>query len=580
MNPMLRTVITGAVVGVLGVGSALAGVVAAGDGVTGAGSTALVDEVTGTRDTAPAVGQGTAPVAVAPSLGGDAFVVTQDVTEAAAALQTGRLDAGWFRAGGAVGSLIPNEDIWVQGSDCTGAPEQLYTPLTPEGCLITFDMRWADGFDETNPLQVRSMALSNGQDVLVMSSLDTVGYMSAYPEGTCDRCGLTEIAEDLSAELGIPVENFSWSSSHTHGAPSTIADGPAWYYNQLRDQIRATALEAVTVAAGNPAVQLESGSVRARALNTDRRIVDRAVPDDEITWLRAFVPDAADPDSPGATVATMGNFAVHLTVRTANAELHSGAVGPYNRRLEEVLGGTSLWTPGALGDQKIDRGWGVNGLGISMADLMLGEIMDRDVHVLQSNDIEVARTTVQLPIENQFFVAALGIGYAIRSIDAPYGGGPLTVAPQKGGANISSCQSAGEVHVVGNVTAMRIGARGPAGKIEVGDQDSRPVETDNVTIIQAPGELFASIGLIVKDYMSRSNTVMVQAMTNDTLGYMVPSNQFDYTAGQGNGIVNNMTGLGNYEEALSLGPCTGDIVMNAMIEMGAQVGSIGEGEGR
>lgn len=500
----------------------------------------------------------------------------KQMMEAVLELTEGRLDAGWWRAGAATGDLTPDPDTWVQGSDCTGAPEQLYTPMTPEGCLITFDMRWADGFDAENPNQVRSFAISNGEQVVVLSSLDLVGYMAAYPAGTCDRCGLDEIARELSTEMGIPAENFSWSSSHTHAAASTIADGPAWYYDQVAEQIRTTAREAILDAAANPAVRLESGSVRARALNTDRRIVDRAVPDDELNWLRAYAPSADG--GPGNTIATLGNFAVHLTVTTSNAELHSGAVGPFNQRLEDRLGGTGLWAPGALGDQKTDRGWGVNGLGISMADLIVDAVELGYASELQSNDIEVRRQHVQIPVENQFFAGALAAGYAIRSTDAPYGGGPLTVENTNHGANMPSCTQAGALHVVGAVTALRLGARPAGGKVEVGENDRRPVPTDNVTIIQAPGELFASIGLVVKDYMSRSNDVLVLAMTNDTLGYMIPSNQYDTTGSQGLGIANNMTDLGNYEEALSLGSCTGDLVMSAMIEAGAAVGVIGEGE--
>jgi hypothetical protein len=36
---------------------------------------------------------------------------------------------------------------------------------------------------------------------------------------------------------------------------------------------------------------------------------------------------------------------------------------------------------------------------------------------------------------------------------------------------------------------------------------------------------------------------------------------------------------GNYEEALSLGHCTGEIVLNAMLRMGQELGVMGEGEG-
>jgi hypothetical protein len=99
-------------------------------------------------------------------------------------------------------------------------------------------------------------------------------------------------------------------------------------------------------------------------------------------------------------------------------------------------------------------------------------------------------------------------------------------------------------------------------------------------MVQAPGEIFASIGLIAKDYLSRSNNVLIQGVTNDTIGYIIPANQYDLFASQGGGLVGNAAGTSNYEEALSLGRCTGELVTNAMLEVGAQLGVMGEGEAR
>lgn len=568
----VRTILTGVVIGALGLGSAVAATLVMdapaeprsltdGGGEPGVGEAqvpAIADEL---APTVPVVGSGVADADLPPG-------VLQ-------ALTNGRLQGGWFRAGTGTASLLPDPDTWVEGEDCSGtAPEQLYTPLTPEGCLITFDMRWADGFDEQNPIEARSMAVGNGEDVVVLTLMDTVGYMASYPAGTCDRCGLDEIAEDLAAETGLAKESFAFTSSHTHAAPSTIADGPAWYYDQVRDALKDAVRASLADAATNPPVRIEHGSVRARALNTDRRIVDRAVPDDELVWVRAFVPGS------GRTVATLGNFSVHATVRAGNAELHSGAIGPFVRHLNDELGGGAVWFPAGLGDQKVDRGYGINGLGIGMAQLIVDDVRGGNGTQLQSNDVEMARTTVQIPVENQFFAGALAVGYAIRNIEAPYGGGPLAVNPTVGGANAPSCSGAGEVHVVGSVTGIRLGERPAAGKVEFGEEYALPVPTDNITIIQSPGEMFASMSLIVKDYLSRSSGVVVTSLTNDTLGYMVPSNQFDLTGSQGLGVANNVTGTGNYEEALSLGQCTGDIVMNAMLEVATELGVMGEGEGR
>jgi hypothetical protein len=90
--------------------------------------------------------------------------------------------------------------------------------------------------------------------------------------------------------------------------------------------------------------------------------------------------------------------------------------------------------------------------------------VERGGYVLQSNDIAVARTSVQIPIENQFFVAALGVGYAVRDFLPPYGGGPHAVATENEGTNLRSCESAGAVHVVAPISAIRFGAKPPAAR--------------------------------------------------------------------------------------------------------------------
>jgi hypothetical protein len=537
---VVRVVVVGALLGALGIGSAWAG--------------AVLTEV------------------------GPADVVLQAAGAApdpAASAAGGRLPGGWFLAGADVQTLVPPADRWVQAEDCGGAPEQLYTPLTPEGCLITFDMLWADGVDEPNPIEVRAQALSNGETTVVRAVMDLVGYMAAYPEGTCDRCGLTEIREDLAAELGIPAANMAIQSSHTHAAPTTIAAGPAWYYDFVRDQVRTAITNAVAAMEDTPPVRLQTGFTRARAFNVDRRILDRAVPDDELAWLRAVAP--AEGDRPEQTVWTLASFAVHPTIRAGNARLHSGMSGPFAARIESALGGTAVFSPSALGDQTVDRGFGVYGHGYGIADLVLADLEHGTY--LETNDIEVVAGTVQIPVENQFFAGALAAGYAIRNVLPPYGGGPLAVAVERGGARVPMCEGAGELHMVGPVSAWRIGERPAGGKVVVGPEHALPVDTDNVTFVFSPGEMFASMGLVVKDYASRSDNVFVQSMTNDTLGYMVPSNQYDLFSSEGLGLVHNAADTGNYEEALSLGRCTGDITTRAMVGLLGDLGVLGEGEG-
>ena len=554
MRSFLRAAVTGATIGAVGLGSAWGAAVIA---------TPDLPAVPGVTAASPSP----APATV------------EEPPAAPTAAEPGeRLEGGWFLAGSATRSLVPPAERWTPADQCRGsAPEQLYTPLTPEGCLITFDMLWADGVDEQNPIEARSIALSNGADTVVFTVMDVVGYMAAYPADLCADCGIAPVTQALEAELGIPAENLVVSASHTHAAPSTIAKGAAWYYEFVRDQLKESIRAAVADLENSPPVRLETGATSAKAYNVDRRIANRAIPDYELAWLRAFVPGKGN--APDTTRATFGNFAVHPTIRNSNARLHSGMVGPFTRRVSEQLGGAALFMPGAIGDQTPDKGFGINGIGQGLADVMLEDVR-RGGYVLQSNDIEVAATTVQVPVENSFFLGALASGYAVRDFLPPYGGGPYATTTQSGDARLPNCEGAGATHVVTPVSAIRLGARPAEGKVEVGDEHRLPVATDNVVVLQSPGEIFASIGLLAKDYLSRSSNVLVQGLTNDTIGYIIPANQYDLFASQGGGLVGNAADTSNYEEALSLGRCTGEIVTNAMLEVGGQLGVMGEGEKR
>jgi hypothetical protein len=557
VRSFLRAAVLGATVGAVGLGSAWGAAVLSSPSLPSAPP--VVPVTAGTHAVAGA-DEGKAAPAPAPVPGTP-------------------LPGGWFLAGSASTTLVPPAEKVTPAAECakSGQPEQLYTPLTPEGCLITFDGLWMDGVDQENPITARSVALSNGADTVVFTVMDTVGYMAGYPADLCGDCGIDAITRSLSTELKIPAQNINISSSHTHAAPSTIAKGGAWYYEFVRDQVKAAIRGAVADLANSPAVRLETGTTSAKAYNVDRRIQNRAVPDYELAWLRAFVP--GDKKTDERTVATFGNFAVHPTIRNANKRLHSGMVGPFTRRVAQELGGAALFMPGGLGDQTPDKSYGINGIGQGLADVMVADVR-RGGYVLQSNDMAVARTQVRVPVENQFFLGALAVGYAVRDFLPPYGGGPYAVATENEGTNLRSCAGAGETHVVSPVSAIRFGAKPPPGKQEVGPEHRLPVETDNVVMVQAPGEVFSSIGLIVKDYLSRSNNVLIQAVTNDTIGYIIPANQYDLFASQGLGLANNAAEVGNYEEALSLGKCTGEIVTNAMLDMGQQLGVMGEGEGR
>ena len=214
----------------------------------------------------------------------------------------GRLEGGLFLVGAHNESIAPipvsQGGPWNphgNGYDC-GPIEQEYLPNSDPSCLRTFDRMWATGVDEAADLGIhaRAIAIGNGETTVAFVVLDAVSWFYGYDPSICpddpnapmpqDTCGSRAIAEDLSAELGIPAKNFVIASTHTHASADTTARGPSWYYEYVRDQIK----DAIRGAVGSmqPA-QLQTGAIPAKAFNIDRRIVTRAVPDAELTWLRA-----------------------------------------------------------------------------------------------------------------------------------------------------------------------------------------------------------------------------------------------------------------------------------------------------
>jgi len=512
--------------------------------------------------------------------------VSPQVLAAAQAAAPGeQLPGGMFKVGAAKVSIAPISKAdggpWIRdGKDgtCGGGQAQFYTPLATEGCLRTFDSYWATGVDEKAGLGVyaRAMTISNGKDTIAFAVLDLVGWFSGYPESICGDCGSKAIAEDLHTKLGIPVGNIVISSTHVHSSADTLEASPAWYFKFVRDRIKQAITEAYN---GARLATIETGTTPAKAFNTDRRIVTRAVPDYELGWLRAVSADG-EPQ----TVATMVNFSVHPTITAGNHDLHSGLVGHLAKRLEEHWGGTTLFMPAALGDQTVNRSFGRDGMGYGLADLVIHS-QATDPYTLKSNNIVSDRRTVQIPADNLSLVAANKGGIFVRDSTIPgdFAGGPATSVQQKGGALTPSCVGASAISLYAPVGGFLLGTPGKIKQRDpaTGEWAIPPGDKgDAIVILQSPGEAFSSIGATTKDYLSRARNVMIVGLANDQIGYMIPNEQYDNRSANVAGLFEPSIKAANYEESLSSGRCTGDQIQNTFIEIGQQLGVMGDGEGR
>jgi len=589
--------------------------------IVGALTGALVLSVAWATSGLIPVGAGTSAEPPAQAVTADASL--QQASAEAATLEAGqKLPPGLFKVGASDVSIAPvpvneggpwlrhdpEEDVADPGDQSDGdvncnrfhqsfdeGEEQFYTPFTKVGCLRTFDNEWATGVDEAHDLGVyaRALAISNGESTIVFTGLDTISWFYGVDPKFCpddpeapmpqDTCGSRAIAQSLSTEfadegLNIPPQNFVIAATHTHASADTAMASPAWYFELVRDATKDAIREAVD---NMQLATLQTGATPAKPFNVDRRRVTRAIPDYELNWLRAIAapPSGGEPGpvEPGRTISTLVNYSVHTTVTASNHDLHSGFVGHLAERLNEKWGGNTVFIPGGLGDQTVRRDFGRDGHGYGLAELIM-ESAERTGHTLSSNDIVTDQQIITVPADNFSLIAANKAGIFVRdtTIPGPHADGPSTSVQQVGGGNSPSC-----------VGASAMSAKTPVGGFLIGSPGSGEIRTDPenyagdaIAIMQAPGEIFASISLVTKDYVSRTRNTMVLGMANDHLGYIIPAQQYDIRAANAAGIAAPSHNMTDYEESLSTGRCTGDQVQNALLEVATRLGVIGLGEGR
>ena len=542
-------------------------------------------------------------------------------TDVKAIVQGGRLPDGLFRVGGADVSIAPvqyPEGLWLKhdASESTADPgdmsdgdincnvlhnsaesgeAQFYWPFAKPSCLKTFDARWATTVDEASDLGIfaRATAISNGETTLAFAAIDTVSWFYGFDPRYCpddpaavmpqDTCGARAIANSLSQEMAeqgidLPPANVAISATHTHASADTTMGGPSWYLEQVRDAIK----QAITEAVGNMQLAtLETGAGSAKPFNVDRRLVTRAIPDPELTWLRAVAtpPAGGDPGKvqPGETISTLVNFSVHTTVTAGNKDLHSGFVGHLAQELREHWGGNAVFMVGGLGDQTVHRGFGRDGHGHGLAHVVVDSALSNG-YTLRSNDIVTRQDIITVPGDNLSLVGANKANIFVRdtTVPGPHADGPSTSIQQKGGANTPSCVGAAPLSAKAPVGGFLIGTPG-SGNVK---DDPENYQGDAVAIMLTPGEIFASISVITKDYLSKTRNVMVFGNANDHIGYIIPAQQYDIRSANAGGLAAPSHNMTDYEEALSTGRCTGDQVQNALLDIATELGIVGIGEGR
>ncbi len=470
-------------------------------------------------------------------------------------------------------------------------------------------------FEDPYGLWIRSVALSDGEDMAVFTLLDAAYYEGKFtsmcngaPLSAEQDCGFMDLQASLGEELGIDPSGLFFSFTHSHTAPEFIGAWggvPNWYMQQIEDSIRESVRTAV--ATMRPAV-MEVGEVYARQFSNERRTYYRAAEEPSLTWFRlidagtvtepicvtpspspedgnkgngggnGFGNQGKETPSPapsptcteghkGDAIATVGSFAAHPTTEDVC--------------IEERIGDEDVCTKVAVADadfpavfaKAVEDKWGGTdedkGVGMLMQTGFGNMTSDDGGH--PHGDRKKER-----------------VGFGLASLIPDVGGGQQITNPDiRSGRTFWDHPVTNSVLAAGGVTAIfdREMNDKPAA-ITVNKQggfspgphsphkrcsSASPVSVHtavsaakigNFLITAGPGELFSNFTNAIKEENAEHNPgelVMPLAVTNDGLGYIMQSFESDFVARQGTGFVARP--VAEYEDAYSIDHCFGDAAL-------------------
>jgi hypothetical protein len=391
--------------------------------------------------------------------------------------------------------------------------------------------KWTDPYG----LWVRSLAIGDGADTIVLTIIDGVYYFGKYAN-MCDGCGFFDLAQELGADLQIDPDGFLFASTHSHTSPDFIGGWggvPDWYMEQVADTIKQSVTEAV--GAMRPGV-IEAGEAFARNFNGERRDFYRSAEDNALSWFRIVEGDSLNTSS-RKTIATVGGYSAHPVTADESTGIADGDFpGVFNAKVEERFGGTGLFFQAGFGNVS-PRGNKVV-MGEGLANLVPEGGGGKQI---TNTDVRSAQAFWDQPVTNSG-LTALGVpGF----FDRPFAQTPAQVAA---GENANKqCRSASPISVNTAVSAARVGS---------------------LLITGAPGEIFSNYSNTLEE-KNEGGVTFALSLVNDGLGYIMQSFETDHAGRQVLGFVGEVV---EYEDAYSIDACFGDMALETTLDLMGQLG--------
>ncbi|MDZ4298416.1 MAG: Calx-beta domain-containing protein [Moraxellaceae bacterium] len=397
-------------------------------------------------------------------------------------------------------------------------------------------------------------------------TLDAIGAGNLIQDAVKKAVNEASCAQDLC----IPIRNVLFGQTHTHaGADLQGLWGGVpkdWQQKMLFDGVKAATTK--SLAQRKPA-QLSLVRGDASAFNNYRRPKYR----DESIFHQAdpaaslLMAQADDEANDHRMLATLAQFSAHPTsvgandfrredgtvVRVPHPDYPLGVV----ERLEQQLGGTSLYFNGAIADaspsgpatgsNKYEQ---VKSRGENLANLLLGL---RGNAVPVGASLSVAHAEVVVPVTNPLFI---GVGL-LSQFNGYYQFSQLPKDDIPGFNMIPASLIESFEELQNQLPQPAPIARTLVSRISIGQSGDDAARVEMVTI---PGEATNTFGQYIRRLSGDSPLsdakpnvhTMLLGLTHNSFGYIIPEDEFSYIDPTGDVV--------GYEEIVSLGPLTAPLL--------------------
>ncbi len=357
-----------------------------------------------------------------------------------------------------------------------------------------------------DPLYVRSLAIDDGEKTVAIISLDLLAV---------DRKMVEEVREDIEETTGIDKENVMVAATHTHAGPDGIfrdtifpsrSDPNEKLISTLKTKINQSILNAVEKMR---TAEVRIGKVIVEGASANRRVKNGPV-DKQLISIRFDNND-------GKLISAIINFACHPTVLDASNLLISADYPGYAMSLIEKAKSNSvpLFLNSAAGD--ISTRYVRRESSFSEAE-RIGNIVGAYALVaieksekIEIDEIKVNKKDMELHVRR--FPSDEKINSMISQVKATY----MALKKRK--------SSPADLRRVTVIYEALKGLKEYLNRLRPLERKTVKIEIqiitfgDNIAIVGVPGELFAEIGMKIKEN-SPFETTIIAGYANGYIGYI------------------------------------------------------------